>query len=49
MPWYLPPIPQQKQLGATIHRLQNGGVLTVGPLGAINFESAADVSVANRN
>lgn len=43
MPWYLMPVPSQKQVIAVIHRLQNGAVLTIGPLSEIDFSTAATV------
>ncbi|XP_055322548.1 uncharacterized protein LOC129578273 [Sitodiplosis mosellana] len=37
MPWYLLTATNQKHVSAAIHRLQNGPVLTIGPLGVIDF------------
>lgn len=43
MPWYLMPSSCQKQVSGAIHRLQNGAVLTIGPLAEIDFNMAATV------
>lgn len=45
MPWYQMPIPFQKQILCAIHSAQNGAVLTMGPLGDLDFVMAATVSI----
>lgn len=43
MHWYILPIDEQKQLMSVSHRLQNGAVLSIGPLAQLDFETGADV------
>lgn len=45
MPWYAMPVSMQKQLVCAMHHAQNGAVLTMGPLGDLDFEMASDVCV----
>lgn len=45
MPWYLLPVSSQKQVCAAIYRMQNGVVLTIGPLGVIDFRTASNVGL----
>lgn len=42
--WYLLPTSEQKMLGYTLHRLQNSGVLTIGPLSELDHEMTAQVN-----
>lgn len=44
MPWYQMPVAFQKQILCAIHSAQNGDVLTMGPLGDLDFEMATTVS-----
>lgn len=43
-PWYLMSTSSQKQVCAALHRLQNAGVLTIGPFAQLDFETAAMVN-----
>lgn len=43
MDWFMLPVSLQKHMLCGIHDIQNGAVLTMGPLGMIDFEKAADV------
>lgn len=45
MDWFVLPVSLQKHILHGIHDIQNGAVLTMGPLGMIDFEKATDVSV----
>lgn len=44
MPWYQMPVTFQKEILCAIQSAQNGAVLTMGPLGELDFEMAATVS-----
>lgn len=44
MPWYQLPASFQRQLCCAIHSIQNGPVLSIGPLAQLDFNRAADVS-----
>lgn len=43
MNWYTFSTSSQKDVAYMMNRLQNGAVLTMGPLAEINYETAADV------
>lgn len=43
MPWYEMPVSMQRHVMCAIHHAQNGDVLTMGPLGDLDFEMAASV------
>lgn len=43
IPWYQMPVSFQKQILSAIHDVQNGPVLTMGPLDELDFEMAASV------
>lgn len=42
--WYLLPPSSQKMLQTTLHRVQNGARLTIGPFAELNLETATNVS-----
>lgn len=44
MPWYLLSTSSQKHVRCAIQQLQNGAVLTIGPLGEIDLQTAFEVS-----
>lgn len=44
MSWYRMPASYQKQVLCAIHDIQNGIVLTMGPLGELDFQMASSVS-----
>lgn len=44
MPWYLLSSSSVKQVSSAIQQLQNGSVLTIGPLGEIDLQTATEVS-----
>lgn len=44
MTWYKMPIKHQKKLLCAIHYIQNGAVLTMGPLGELDFEMTSRVT-----
>lgn len=44
MPWYLLSTSCQKQVSNAIQQLQNGAVLTIGPLGEIDLNTASEVN-----
>lgn len=44
MSWYRMPATYQKQVLCAIHSAQNGAMLTMGPLGELDFAMAATVS-----
>lgn len=44
MQWYLLPLEQQREVCSLIHWIQNGNVLTIGPFGDLDFETASSVS-----
>lgn len=44
MPWYQMPAKYQKHVLCIIHDAQNGAVLTMGPLGDLDFEMGTSVS-----
>lgn len=43
MKWYLLSTTCQKQVYSTIHLLQNSAMLTIGPFGPVNLETATNV------
>lgn len=43
MDWFMLPVSLQRHVLLGIHDIQNGAVLTMGPLGMIDFEKATDV------
>lgn len=43
MPWYKMPATYQKQVLCAIHNAQNGTILTMGPLGQLDFAMASSV------
>lgn len=43
MKWYLLPAMYQRHVCSIILMNQNGAVLTIGPFGSVNFETATDV------
>lgn len=45
MSWYLLPTKHKKELSFALHRLQNGAVLTIGPLAQLDFDTGANVSI----
>lgn len=45
MSWYLLPSTHQKQVGAVMHFMQNGTVLTIGPFADLDFETLSIVNV----
>lgn len=45
MPWYRLPASLQRHVLCGIHNVQNGAVLSIGPLGQLDFTAAADVSL----
>lgn len=45
MQWYLLPTKQQKAVSTLIHWIQNCDVLTIGPFGDLDFETASTVSI----
>lgn len=45
IPWFLIPTSNQKQNSAAIHCIHNGQVLTIGPLSAVDFETATIVGI----
>lgn len=47
MPWYRMPASFQKQVLCVIHDAQNGIVLTIGPLGELDFQMTTSVSTVH--
>lgn len=48
VPWYILPLERQKDIAHIINRAQNGAVLTIGPLAALDYETATNVGTNNR-
>lgn len=44
MPWYQMPAKYQKQMLSAAHSAQYGAILTMGPLGELDFAMASNVS-----
>lgn len=44
-PWYILPLERQKDIAHIINRAQNGAILTIGLLAALNYETATNVRV----
>lgn len=43
MPWYRLPAPLQKHVCCGIQNVQNGAVLTIGPLAHLDFSTGSEV------